>query len=164
MNTQQIDFPDADTSDKLGDLYEDFCTAQDLPHMESDKLLAMLGQDLTPLHAQITWLQAFEKKWREVEIFEDNVLILSRYICAIMREALTPRELAKVNRINAEQGMEHGCASHDVIDANIVAYGAFCSVFFREMDSDSEEDCKLVNLAWDRAMRCGYGVEQGPSA
>jgi hypothetical protein len=171
MNTPKIDFPDCTTTDQLGDLYEAFCASQDLPHpphdlphMASHDLWEKLKTDAETLQAQVAWLEAFGDKCQEIEGFEGDVLILSRYICAIMREALTPQQLTKVNNINAMQGTDKGCASHNIIDANIVAYGAFCSMFFREMDAANEDDCRLVNAAWDRAMRCKYGVEQGPSA
>lgn len=157
-----IDFPDATSTDKLGDIFEQFCTSQDLPHQTSGELLRTLKNDLEPLWSQVLWLEAFEQKWREVEQFESDVLKLSRYISAIMREALTAGQLHEVNRLNSID-RDLGCASHDIIDANIVAYGAFAAMFFRELDCADERDTALINAAWDMAMRNSYGVTQNPT-
>lgn len=152
MNTV-IEWHDADTTEKMGDLYEDFCKSQDLPH-------ATLDQNLATCKAHFEWLDAFSKQYARIERFEADALELSRYMSAIMREALTAQQLDEVNAANAAAEFKDACHSHDIIDANIVAYGAFCSMFFREMDAEIEDDCDLINAAWDIAMRNGYKVKK----
>lgn len=155
--TSFMDWPEADTTEKLADIYERFCEHQELPQMTSDQLLKHLQEQAEPVQARVAWLRAFEHKRKTIERFESDILELSRYISAIMRTALSRGQLDEVNRLNALD-MSKGCHSHDIIDANIVAYGAFCSMFFREMDCADESDAELVNKAWEIAMRGGYRV------
>lgn len=95
-----------------------------------------------------------------VEFLRDNggdVERLSRYFSALIRAEYTESELQEVIRKNRAAGYhESSCATHDYRDSNAYMYGAFCALFFREAESDSEHDAALINFAWKLSQRSDF--------
>lgn len=133
-----IDYADPARSEinPEGEDYARFCVSSldtDCVSIDSD----------APFHAAKTWDEAL-------------AYIIAQAFVAELRSQLTPEEFAQVRRENAEPeyATSHACASHDVLDANMVMDAAF-----RDLGLSTEnlgEDTRgtaLWNAAWEIAKK-----------
>lgn len=86
----------------------------------------------------------------------EDTTTLARYFAALIREALSPYELAAVVLRNARPEYSRCCATHDFIDPNACMYGAFCALRFAPPDVASEADAALMNAAWTLARSANF--------
>lgn len=79
--------------------------------------------------------------------------LLSKKFSTLIRTYLSKEEVDSVVSLNRVYIAENVgvCATHDYIDANVVMDEAFRYVLGREARMDSEEDCSLINDAWNLA-------------
>jgi hypothetical protein len=74
----------------------------------------------------------------DTKTFEGKAIILAQIVCAITEAHLQPCEFARV---------QAGENPHDLIDANIALYGAWCGVYFEAPDLEAERTIGLLNDA-----------------
>lgn len=90
---------------------------------------------------------------------QETVEQLAAKFVELVKEDLTPAEFAEVQRANGEalaRGDQHGCATQDVRDANMIMDAAFHALGIDPFNAEGEVDqatCDLWNAAWDIAYR-----------
>lgn len=57
-------------------------------------------------------------------------------------------EAVQVAESQAAESRESICHLHDVCDANMTMFAAFCTVFMREPDLQDDDDLRAINEAW----------------
>jgi hypothetical protein len=75
---------------------------------------------------------------------------LARYFGEVIRQWLTPEEMASVIARNAVETDPHVCHSHDFCDANMAMLRAMAPEQFAP---DDEEQTARINAAWDIARK-----------
>lgn len=83
---------------------------------------------------------------------------LARKFSAIMRDWLTPQQMAEVIRLNKTEAYLGACATHNYCDSNMAMAEAFESVIGREPDVSSDSDCDMWNHAWDIAQENEFNM------
>lgn len=82
--------------------------------------------------------------------------MLAVEFCRVLRDWLTPEQLDAINHANSTEFKDSPiCASHDYCDPNQAMLDAM-EVFGIELDCQSDEQCRLIELAWDIANKSGF--------
>lgn len=77
---------------------------------------------------------------------------LAKSFSNVLNEWLTKEEMATVIERNQTPEYQDGsCATHDFCDANQAIIDAFEKEAGRELDTQDEDDMKLIQKAWDLA-------------
>lgn len=87
------------------------------------------------------------------------VVRISQAFARDLRACLPAATMDLIVASNSTEPDRNVCHSHDYLDANMVMAGAWEEVMGREPNVDSDEDCELWNLAWDRAKDGGFSTE-----
>lgn len=92
--------------------------------------------------------------WLGYTVYDINgvEISLKKAFRSILREWLTPEQIAEVNRLNTEDS--DCCHSHDFCDANEAMIEAVRRVFKRDIDFDNDMD--LINSTWTEVKKEGF--------
>jgi hypothetical protein len=95
---------------------------------------------------------------------DQQVTAIAEAFAEVMRQWLPPAEFAEMKSLNETPEYADGCcASHNYCDANMAMWPAFTQVMGRDIDGDSEADCRIWNDAWELARKLYLGHSQSYS-
>lgn len=92
-----------------------------------------------------------------------NARDVARAFHALMASALSLTDRQEVDRLNADPAYTEGwgCASQDLIDANMIMLSAFEACGVDVVDANNAEHAAAWNAAWDLAQGNGFSRKWG---
>jgi hypothetical protein len=85
-----------------------------------------------------------------------DVVRLACYFSALIRAEASPIQLAEIRSRNASPEYAGACATHDLLDANCLMFGALSALLFEAPDLSDAATVELMGKAWDLARLKGF--------